>query len=155
MLQSKLNSAVTQVAYDYLPPPERFVITMYQNFTLAWKLGASEKLWTREMNPVLILYYCYYTTEGCWLGLNHDKVLGRRLPLVLRNYNTRGFITSLLARGGGKQLAQVQGSACTNIQPGIPRELLALQALVTWLIFLLIPKCRFLHIQHSWLVSQL
>lgn len=54
MLEKKLNSVLTQVAYDYLPP-ERFVITMYQNLTLFWKLGTLEKLSEKE---VLILSYC-------------------------------------------------------------------------------------------------
>lgn len=34
MLQNKLNSVLTQVVYDYLLPPERFAITMYQSLTL-------------------------------------------------------------------------------------------------------------------------
>jgi len=66
MLQSKLSSAVTQVAYDYLPPPERFVITMYQNLTLVWKLGALQQLWTRKTNPVLIFYRCHYKAGSWW-----------------------------------------------------------------------------------------
>lgn len=49
-----MESTVTQVLCDYLPPPERFVITMYQNLTLVWKLGASEELCSGGMDAVQV-----------------------------------------------------------------------------------------------------
>lgn len=63
------------------------------------------------------------------------EVSGQHLLSLLRNYSTRGFITSLLHKVE-VSTAQVQVSTSMTIQPGIPRELHARRAIVAWLTFL-------------------